>query len=68
MPLLHDVMNAYLAPLLKKHSLSPGSGGLVTYEDLISSFESAKTVLMESPNDFILVRRYSLLVMIDYQK
>ena len=52
MPLLHDVMNAYLAPLLKKHS----AGTLITYEDLVTSLELAKAVLMETPNDFIMVR------------
>ena len=51
MPLLHDAMNAYLSPLLKKHSV----GGVLSLEDLNSSMEAAKAVLEESPNDFVLV-------------
>lgn len=61
MPLLYDVLNAYLAPLLNKHN----SGKVVTYDDLTSSLEAAKSVLVESPNEFILVRRLLKKIVID---
>ena len=59
MPLLHDVLNAYLSPLLKKHSIA---GGFLTYEDLEASMELAKAVLVETPNEFVLVRTFDCFV------
>ena len=52
MPLLHDVLNTYLSPLLKKHSV----GGVLTYNDLVASMELAKAAMADSPNEFVLVR------------
>ena len=40
MPLLHDAINAYLSPLLKKHSV----GGLLTIDDLNASMSIPKTL------------------------
>lgn len=51
MPLLHDAVNAYLSPLLKKHS----AGGVLSIEDLNLSMEASKALLVESPNEFVLV-------------
>lgn len=56
MPLLHDVLNAYLAPLLKKHSV----GAFLSFEDLHASMEAAKATLAESPNEFVLKRVQNL--------
>jgi len=51
MPLLHDCLNAYLSPLLKKHSF----GGVLTYDDLATSLEQAKAILGTPPNPIVMV-------------
>lgn len=56
MPLLHDVLNAYLAPLLKKHSV----GANLSFEDLNASMEAAKAAMADSPNEFVLKRVQNL--------
>ena len=52
MTLLNDVFEAYLNPLLKKHS----DGKYLTWEDLEASNDAAKKVLGSSDNLFVSVR------------
>jgi hypothetical protein len=61
MPLLHDAINAYLSPLLKKHSVE----GVLSMEDLNQAMEASKAVLAESPNEFVMVSEFFCIFLLE---